>query len=637
VLIQPDQPDPVVVSYAGIPPEAFVQEGRVNPGVLEETQDGGHSRQRREGYINCEHGVVRGCASSWADWIPCRKEANGSGEVDQLVGGDFENPALPPGTWLKVGEPTDAGEACLPRLPGWQAQGYVVLVEKTNAAWGGFEAAIGKQYLGIRGTDQPPDRPSGISQTVRGHTVNGFFSLQFNFTKRVQDARRPRLRVTIAGEEHEFDLGLHSPGELHHEEIGYQASPSGEVEVKIENIGDGTVFVDGIRIQSDENYLRVFYRSGFIRVLSWQLMLSMLTGTDLYNNVTFLRDWEESRSFFWAALISNVLQLLVSFELAVWEMKRMPAEACLFQRMGDQGQGARRRSWDGACSALTLWWDWWATLWAHTLCFFLGVPHLLKDVVVWMHPMMKSMGKISAKILCARIFGCTWPSKVHFTCDNEFGSHTLLPWKLISKLFVLLLQFTIWRERVATYGWANANGTEQLVMKVVVVVWSAQRLYSVAKSRRMLAETMTRNLRESNIPGVTVDPPHSRLGTWLQPALWIAAMAGGGSECLRERCKQVDAIVSGIFLKHFCQMDPAAWARAGELRVESYTGKWAYCKSLWGPHWSLTVLRVLLMGALLAVFYQHILLHPLWRPTPQLVSSAVAPRVAEAALTHLFV
>ena len=110
---------------------------------------------------------------------------------------------------------------------------------------------------------------------MRGHTVNGFFSPLFNPTKRFQEARRPRLRVTIAGEEHEFDLGLHSPGVLHHEEIGYQASTSGEVDVNIENVGDGTVFVDGVRIQSDETYFRAFYRSGFVRVLSWQLLLSI--------------------------------------------------------------------------------------------------------------------------------------------------------------------------------------------------------------------------------------------------------------------------------------------------------------------------------------------------------------------------
>jgi len=643
----PGRMTPVVTWYTpGISEELFTQRSQVspgitkatlNPGLVETTRNGRYARLRRDGYCKHEGGDVRSVESG-----------AGGGEMKQLEGGDFSRVVIPRGeAWAQVG-----GDG-LPRLPGWEFHGYVVLCGN-GSVWSGPQVAAGEQYVGLRGADGVP---AGISQIVRKHAIGGFYSLQLNVAQRIQADRQPRLQITIAGEEYEVDLDDGVEGQFQHKVISYQAKVSEDVEVKIENIGDGTVFIDAIRIQSDEDYFRIFCRGSFIRDLAWQLVMSMVMGMDLYNNVTFVQKWDwENSSFFFAAVLSTLLQLKVSSELARAEIERTKPEVCAFeereaQNCGNDTSGSFGSSAAGAedasaesdkalpakgCRAnLNAWcamkYDWLATWSAHTVCFFLQVPHVLTEIVPRLHPVQQSMGKSSAKVLGARVFACTWQSNLHFVCDNEFGSHMFLPWNCVSKVFVFILQFLLWSQR------EDARGTAQLCLKAALIFWSARQLRRVMTNRMMLQNNMRQELRESQITGVAVDPQGRSGGTWLQPSEWLnikptedAAIAPNAlmpiaeesnrtewSECDRERCERVDAVYNGIFRKHFCWTAQPSKTEQREFRVEDYIGWRGGWKSLWGTNWMDTLVRVVLMLCLLAVFYQHIRRHPFRGVTPQ--------------------
>lgn len=574
-----------------------------NPGIVETKLNGRYERLMREGYCKHEGSDIRSISSGPS-----------GAEVQQLVGGDFHVVVLPRGqTWAPVGHaalPCPVGHVALPRLPGWDSDGEVALISGANTTWNVPQAVAGQKYIGLRGTRGP----AGISQQVRKHVVGGHYCLHFTFAPRDQDDRQPKIVVTIGGERNE-ELGFATRGQFQPMVVPYQAS-SEDVEVKIENVGTGTVFIKAIRIQSDEDYFRLFFRGRFIRDIAWQLLMSMVTGMDLYNNVTFVRQWDwENASFFFAAMLSILLQLTASWGLARAEMERFKDEVCTYvPSCNFGGPGPEQLN---CCAQFKAWftmrWDSVAMKWAHTLCFFLAVPHVLKDIVIWLHPNQQCMGKSAAKVKGARAFACTWPSRLHFLCDNEFGSHILLPWKCLSKLLVFIMQLLLWGGR------EEARGSAQLGLKAVLVVWSAYRLRRVMVNRKRLQTNMLQELRECQIPGVAVDPG-GRKGIHLHPSQWLNIMAveqQGLRKCDLETRERVDAIYNGIFRKHFCWEASPSKEEKGKFRVENYVGWRGGWKSLWGTSWLDMLTRVALTVLLLLVFYQHLQHHPFrWEASP---------------------
>merc|ERR1712242_388101 len=158
---------------------------------------------------------------------------------------------------------------------------------------------------------------------------------------------------------------------------------------------------------------------------------------DLYNNVTFVQKWDwANASFFFASVVATLLQWNVASELARVELNFHKRDLCNYGADPEVPEdGGERIRWR-TCSRV--WWtvklDWWATWWAHTLCFFLGVPQVLRDILLWVHPYQRTMGKSCASVMGAHVFASRWPSKLHYLCDDDFGSHMLLWWQSVSKL-----------------------------------------------------------------------------------------------------------------------------------------------------------------------------------------------------------
>merc|ERR1719499_1415792 len=137
---------------------------------------------------------------------------------------------------------------------------------------------------------------------------------------------------------------------------------------------------------------------------------------------------------------------------------------------------------------------------AHTICFYLQFPCVLKFVVTNLSPWQVAMGKASAKVLGARVAVCTWPTRLHYVCDNDFGAHAILPWKCLTKVLVVILQASVWYRR------QDKSGLSQLLLKIVVTLWSLFRLWRVFACRMQLAKTMLREIRECHlVPGVNVE------------------------------------------------------------------------------------------------------------------------------------
>jgi len=259
-----------------------------------------------------------------------------------------------------------------------------------------------------------------------------------------------------------------------------------------------------------------------------------------------------------------------------------------------------------------VWWDQTAAWWAHTVCCFLGAPFVLKDIVPWMSPWQLCMGKISAKVLEARVHACAWPSHIQFICDNQFGLHILMPWMFVTKVFVFWMQYLIWQDQE---GW---KGTAQLVLKAGWLIYTFVQMCRVWRHRFKLAEKCRRDLRARPIPGVIADSS----GTWVTPKKWYWSAVPQDADSIRCMYVQVDAIYNGIFRRHFCHCAQKSTDESRTFQVEMYTGWRDMWRSFWGcGSWRGPEVRVFLFLCLLVVFCVHLMDHSC---KPSTCSSGVA-------------
>jgi len=252
----------------------------------------------------------------------------------------------------------------------------------------------------------------------------------------------------------------------------------------------------------------------------------------------------------------------------------------------------------GCCSYLKESVDWFQVWAAHTVCCFLQFPCVEKNIVNDLSPWKMAMDNCFAKISGTRVAIRTWPTRLHFLCDSNFGAHALLPWRCLCKVFVVFLQVSVWCQR------KDGAGTAQLLLKILVTVWSFYRLLVVVWCRTQLAKTLVEGIRGCDqIPGVEVVGRRTKL----TPASWRCIPANSTETRieLAERnvqTKRIEAYYNGIFRPHFCPKAPiSAEADTNDSYVIEDYIFWAdVWRSLLGWH-SMSPLRGVLSRVLTSI------------------------------------